>query len=105
MYNMALDSTLQTNKEMKMKIKRNIGLTYVKLGMFGRSIEVLEDIMNEAPDFDVAFNLILCIFALGDQMKMKTWFERMLMIDLPGTEDEETKEILELQNTNDNDDY
>ena len=93
---MALDSTLQTNKEMKMKIKRNIALTYVKLGMFGRAIEVYEDIMNDTPDFDVAFNLLLCIYALGDKMKMKTWFERMLMIDLPGTEEEETEEILML---------
>jgi intraflagellar transport protein 88 len=52
---------------MKMKIKRNIAMTYVKLGMFGRGIEVFEDIMNDSPDFDVAFNLILCIYALGDK--------------------------------------
>jgi intraflagellar transport protein 88 len=30
MYNMALDSTMQQNKEMKMKIKKNVGLAYVK---------------------------------------------------------------------------
>jgi intraflagellar transport protein 88 len=104
MYNMALDSTAQTNKEMKLKIKRNIAIAYVKLGMFGRAIEVYEDVMNDTPDFDVGFNLILCIYALGDKVKMKTWFERMLMIDLPGAEEEETEEILQLQNRTDDKD-
>ena len=96
MYNMAFDSVFQGNKEMKLKIKKNIALSYIRLGMFGRAIEVYEDIMNDTPEFDIAFNLILCIYALGDKMKMKSWFERMLMIDLPGTEEEETEEILQL---------
>lgn len=30
MYNMALDSTMQQNKEMKLKIKKNVALAYVK---------------------------------------------------------------------------
>lgn len=100
MYNMALDSTMPQNKEMRLKIKKNIGLCYLKLGAYGRAIETYEDIMNDTAEFDVAFNLIVCIYALGDPTKMKSWFERMLMIDLPGSEEEETEEILALQNKN-----
>jgi intraflagellar transport protein 88 len=104
MYNMALDSTMPQNKEMRLKIKKNIGLCYLKLGAYGRAIETYEDIMNDTAEFDVAFNLIVCIYALGDKTKMKSWFERMLMIDLPGSEEEETEEILALQNKNKDDD-
>ena len=59
--------------------------------------------MNDTAEFEVAFNLIVCIYALGDTTKMKSWFERMLMIDLPGSEEEETEEILQLQNKNKDD--
>ena len=85
---------------MKLKIKKNIALCYLKLGAYGRAIETYEDIMNDTAEFDIAFNLIVCIYALGDATKMKSWFERMLMIDLPGSEEEETEEILMLQNKN-----
>jgi intraflagellar transport protein 88 len=99
MYNMALDSTVQQNKEMRLKIKKNIAVSYLKLGALGRAIETYEDIMNDTAEFDIAFNLIVCLFALGTETtKIKSWFERMLMIDLPGSEEEETEEILQLQN-------
>ena len=65
MYNMALDSTMAANKEMKLKIKKNVGLAYVKQRKFGKGIEIYEDIMNDTPDFDVGFNLIVCLYALG----------------------------------------
>ncbi|CAI2386595.1 unnamed protein product [Moneuplotes crassus] len=100
MYNMAWDSAMPQNKEMRMKTKKNIGLCYLKLGAYGKAIETYEDIMNDTPEFGVAFNLLVCIYALGDATKMKSWFERMLMIDLPGSEEEETEEILALQNKN-----
>ena len=48
---------------MKMKIKKNIGLAYVKKMKFTEAIEVYEDIMNDTPDFDVGFNLIVCLYA------------------------------------------
>ena len=35
MYNMALDSTTNQNKEMKLKIKRNVALALVKQKRFG----------------------------------------------------------------------
>jgi len=69
MYNMAFDGTAQENKEMKMKIKKNIALCYVKLGAFGKGIEAYEDIINDNPEFDVCFNLIVGVYALGDKIK------------------------------------
>jgi len=97
MYNMALDSTMQQNKEMKMKIKKNVGLAYVKQKKFGKAIEVYEDIMSDTPDFDIGFNLIVCLYALGEKEKMRTWFERLLMIDIPGIDEEEQEELAQMQ--------
>mmetsp|Transcript_22708 Transcript_22708/g.17135 ORF Transcript_22708/g.17135 Transcript_22708/m.17135 type:complete len:138 (-) Transcript_22708:1214-1627(-) len=97
MYNMALDSTMQQNKDMKLKIKRNIALAYVKQKNFGKAIEIYEDVMNDTPDFDVGFNLIVCLFALDEKEKMRTWFERLLMIDIPGIDEEEQEELAQMQ--------
>lgn len=96
MYNMAIDSTMQTNKDMKLKIKKNVALAYVKQKKFGKAIEVYEDVMNDTPDFDIGFHLIVCLYALGEKDKMRTWFERLLMIDIPGIEEEEQEELLQL---------
>lgn len=93
-YNMAIDSTTQQNKEMKLKIKKNVGLALVKQKRFGKAIEMYEDIMNDTPDFDVGFNLIVCLYALGDKEKMRTWFERLLLIDIPGVDEEEQEELM-----------
>lgn len=101
MYNMAIDSTMQTNKDMKLKIKKNVALAYVKQKKYGKAIEVYEDIMNDTPDFDIGFYLIVCLYALDKKDKMRTWFERLLMIDIPGIEEEEQEELLQLQNKGD----
>ena len=94
---MALDSTMQQNKEMKMKIKKNVGLAYVKQKKFGKAIEIYEDVMSDTPDFDIGFNLIVCLYALGEKEKMRTWFERLLMIDIPGIDEEEQEELQQMQ--------
>ena len=82
---------------MKLKIKRNVGLALVKQKRFGKAIEVYEDIMNDTADFDVGFHLIVCLYALGEREKMRTWFERLLMIDSPGTDEEEQEELAQMQ--------
>ena len=56
--------------------------------------------MNDTPDFDVGFNLIVCLYALGEKDKMRTWFERLLMIDIPGMDEEEQEELALMQNKN-----
>jgi len=101
MYNMALDSTTNANKEMKLRIKRNVALALVKQKRFGKAIEVYEDIMNDTADHDVGFNLIVCLYALGEREKMRTWFERLLMIDIPGTDEEEQEELAKLEKKDD----
>ena len=101
MYNMALDSTTQANKDMKLKIKKNVGLTLVKQKRFGKAIEVYEDIMNDTPDFDVGFNLIVCLYALGEKESMSTMFGKLLMIAIPGMDEEEQEELLQMQNKDD----
>lgn len=101
MYNMALDSTTNQNKEMKLRIKRNVALALVKQKRFGKAIEVYEDIMNDTADHDVGFNLIVCLYALGEREKMRTWFERLLMIDIPGTDEEEQEELAKLEKKDD----
>ena len=74
---------------MKLKIKKNVASAYLKMKNFGKAIEIYEDVMNDTPDFDVGFNLIVCLYALDDKDKMRTWFERLLMIDIPGLDEEE----------------
>ena len=94
---MAIDSTAQQNKEMKLKIKKNVGLALIKQKRFGKAIEMYEDILNDTPDFDVGFNLIVCLYALGEKEKMRTWFERLLMIDIPGVEEEEQEQLMQMK--------
>jgi tetratricopeptide (TPR) repeat protein len=74
---------------MKLKIKKNIALANVKSKKFSKAIEIYVDIMNDTPDFDVGFNLIVCLYSLGQNEQMRPWFERLLMIEIPGTEEEE----------------
>ena len=53
--------------------------------------------MNDTPDFDVGFNLIVCLYALGEKEKMRTWFEKLLMIEIPGIDEEEQEQLIQLQ--------
>jgi intraflagellar transport protein 88 len=73
-----------------------VALAYVKQRKFGKAIEVYEDVMSDAPDFDIGFNLIVCLYALGEREKMRTWFERVLMIDIPGIDEEEQEELAQM---------
>ena len=50
--------------------------------------------MNDTPDFEVGFNLIVCLYALGEKDKLRTLFERLLMISIPGSDEEEQEELL-----------
>jgi len=57
--------------------------------------------MNDTPDFDVGFNLIVCLYALGEKESMRTMFEKLLMIAIPGMDEEEQEELLQMQNKDD----
>lgn len=90
MYRMALDQIPNTGKEMRLKIMRNIGNAFVRLGQFQDAIQSYEAIMDGNPDFQTGFNLLVCYYALGDEEKMRKGFARLLSIPMPRTtEDEE----------------
>mmetsp|Transcript_16116 Transcript_16116/g.49261 ORF Transcript_16116/g.49261 Transcript_16116/m.49261 type:complete len:546 (+) Transcript_16116:426-2063(+) len=87
MYRMALDQIPNTGKELRFKIFRNIGNAFIRLGQYQDAIQSYETIMSGVPDFQTAFNLILCYFALGDADRMRRGFQRALSIPIPGLTD------------------
>eukprot|EP00824_Muranothrix_gubernata_P021625 TRINITY_DN4757_c0_g1_i1.p1 TRINITY_DN4757_c0_g1~~TRINITY_DN4757_c0_g1_i1.p1 ORF type:complete len:766 (-),score=181.57 TRINITY_DN4757_c0_g1_i1:36-2240(-) len=98
MYRMALDPVPQVNKDMRIKIIKNIGHAFIKLGEYQDAIDSYENIMDNEPDFQTGFNLIVCYYALGDKENMKRWFAKMLSIELPGGEEFEEEEMLAIDN-------
>jgi hypothetical protein len=44
----------------------------VKQKKFSKAIEIYEDMMSDTPDFDIGYNLIVCLYALGEKEKMDT---------------------------------
>ena len=50
MYKMGMDAISGDNREMRVKIKKNIGFALLKKKQFGKAIELYEDIMNDLPD-------------------------------------------------------
>ncbi|GMH74663.1 hypothetical protein TL16_g06523, partial [Triparma laevis f. inornata] len=91
-YRMALDQIPNSGKEVRFKIFRNIGNSFVRLGQFQDAIQSFETIMNASPDFQTGFNLVLCYYALGDAEKMKRGFNKMLAIPIAGIVEEEDEE-------------
>lgn len=49
--------------------------------------------MKGNPDFQTAFNLLLCLYDQGDKLRMKDCFSSMLGIDIPGYTEEEEEDI------------
>ncbi|XP_023241009.1 intraflagellar transport protein 88 homolog [Centruroides sculpturatus] len=88
-YRMALDQLPNTHKDMRIKIMKNIGLTFVKMGQFTDAITSFEYIMAEKPDFKTALHLILCHYSLGDREKMKHSFLKLLDVTLDNVDDDE----------------
>ncbi|KAI8806826.1 hypothetical protein BJ742DRAFT_898538 [Cladochytrium replicatum] len=86
MYRMALDQIPNTNKEIRLKIMRNIGNTFVRMGQFQDAITSFEAIMENQADFHTGFNLLLCYFALGDRERMKNGFQKLVSIRPPAVE-------------------
>ncbi|KAJ3013902.1 UNVERIFIED_CONTAM: Intraflagellar transport protein 88 [Siphonaria sp. JEL0065] len=89
MYRMALDQIPNTNRDIRLKIMRNIGAAFVKMGQFQDAITSFESIMEISPDHHTGFNLILCYFALGDRERMKKGLQKLVSIKLPVYENDE----------------
>lgn len=89
MYRMALDQIPNTGKEVRLKIMRNIGNAFVRMGQFQDAIQSYEAIMEGNADFQTGFNLVVCYYALGDSDKMKKGFTQLLSIAMPVADEEE----------------
>ncbi|KAJ3373564.1 Intraflagellar transport protein 88 [Allomyces arbusculus] len=87
MYRMALDQVSQaTNKELRMKILRNMGSAFILQSQFQDAVTSFETIMETVPDHQAAFNLVLCYYALGDKDKQRRAFQRLVAIPPPQLE-------------------
>ncbi|KAM7308163.1 intraflagellar transport protein 88 homolog isoform X1 [Ixodes scapularis] len=87
-YRMALDQVPNTHKDMRIKIMKNIGLAFVKMGQLADAITSLEYIMAERADFRSALHLIVCHYTIGDRDKMKRSFLKLLDVVLEHVDDE-----------------
>jgi intraflagellar transport protein 88 len=87
MYKMALDILPSTSKEMRYKITKNIGHSYVKLGQYQDAITHYEQILKGSPDHKTAYNLIICLYTTGDKMRMKDCFTSMITNPIEDSDD------------------
>ncbi|KAL4141058.1 hypothetical protein PRNP1_014180 [Phytophthora ramorum] len=92
MYRMALDQIPNTSKEVRYKIKRNIGAAQIKLGHYQDAAATFEDIMEGNADFQSGFNLIICYYAIGEHDKMRRGFTNLITIPMEGMSEEEEEE-------------
>uniref|UniRef100_A0A1A7XHJ3 Intraflagellar transport 88 homolog n=1 Tax=Iconisemion striatum TaxID=60296 RepID=A0A1A7XHJ3_9TELE len=81
-YRMALDQISNAHKDMRIKIKQNIGVVFLDMGQYSDAIASFEDIMSETPNIRTGFNLILCYYAVGDREKMKKAFQKLISVPL-----------------------
>ncbi|RLN44131.1 hypothetical protein BBJ28_00010611 [Nothophytophthora sp. Chile5] len=92
MYRMALDQIPNTSKEVRYKIKRNIGAAQIKLGHYQDAAATFEDVMDGNADFQSGFNLIICYYAIGEHEKMRRGFTNLITIPMEGLSEEEEEE-------------
>ena len=88
-YRMALDQIPNACKEARFRVMRNIGLAFVRLGNYQDAVNAFESIMEGAPDYPTAFNLVVCYFAMGSSDNMKKSFSRLMAIRQYDQQEEE----------------
>ncbi|XP_055216132.1 intraflagellar transport protein 88 homolog isoform X22 [Gorilla gorilla gorilla] len=86
-YRMALDQVPSVNKQMRIKIMQNIGVTFIQAGQYSDAINSYEHIMSMAPNLKAGYNLTICYFAVGDREKMKKAFQKLITVPLEIDED------------------
>ena len=89
MYRMTLQDIPTAGKEIRMKITRNIGNAFIRMGQYRDAMQSYEVVMDGSPDIITGFNLLLCYYALGDVEKLKSTFGRLLMIRGVGGDDDD----------------
>ncbi|KAG7390050.1 hypothetical protein PHYPSEUDO_009012 [Phytophthora pseudosyringae] len=101
MYRMALDQIPNTSKEVRYKIKRNIGAAQIKLGHYQDAAATFEDVMEGNADFQSGFNLIICYYAIGEHEKMRRGFTNLITIPMEGMSEEDEEEANESKHSDD----
>ena len=90
MYKKALDIVPNAIKmSLRYKIMKNMGHAYVQQGDLLSAITTYEDIVDKNPDFESAFNLIVCYYTKGDKEKMKNHFCDVVGIETYGDGEDE----------------
>lgn len=79
-FRMALDQVPNNQKELRMKIMKNVGLAFVKLNQYTDAITSFEYIMSEKADHRTALHLIVCHHAIGDKESMKKTFTELISL-------------------------
>ncbi len=77
-FRMALDQTPPAFRRMRLNTMRNIGMAFVRSGRYQEAIDTFSSIMQDGPDHQTAFNLVLCAVALGDADLMRQSFAQLL---------------------------
>jgi len=80
MYRMAMDQLGNLSREQRFKIMRNIGNAFVRMGQYQDAIHSFEACVDQAPDAQAAFNLLVCYYAVGDKEKMRKGFLALLAV-------------------------
>jgi len=77
MYRMALDSVPKSLSQLRLKIRENIGILFIRMGSYSDAASSFEFIMTERANIRSSIHLLLCYFALGDVEKVKLAFRRL----------------------------
>eukprot|EP00041_Stephanoeca_diplocostata_P022517 m.538349 g.538349 ORF g.538349 m.538349 type:complete len:837 (-) comp22083_c0_seq4:1197-3707(-) len=103
MYRMALDQIPYANQRMRNKVLRNIGHAFVAIGQYAEAAQSYELVLDQRPtkmleggverkvagrDFATAFNVVLCVFALGDRNRMQSAFLALLQQEVSSPPDD-----------------
>lgn len=91
MYRMALDQIMPASHiDMRNKILKNIGISFLKLGQYADAAQNFEQIVDNVNNcIQTAFNLLLCYFALGEKKNMRKAFKKLLHVQIIGMDFEE----------------
>jgi len=86
MYRMALDSVPKNLSQLRLKIRENIGILFVRMGSYSDAASSFEFIMSERADIKSGIHLLLCYYAMGDVEKIKTAFRSLCDVQPGETE-------------------
>ncbi len=60
-----------TAKEVRFKIMRNIGLSFVRMGQYQDALQSFNTVMENVPDHQTGYNQVICAYALGNVEGMR----------------------------------